>query len=448
MYHCHINFFFLGSQRRLFKLIEDMPPLEHFTHEYFESKMPYETMISKADVIIANLHDMDLDATMQILSSGKRPDAELIVLADRKQAEALTGQAESLAAIHDIWTLPLSDGELRFHFARWQQNYKLSKDFWESNQYLESAINSVPNLIWYKTRDGIHEKVNDSFCQTVNKTKDQVEGQGHAYIWDVDHDDPACIESEREVMTLKKTCVSEETVQTRDGARLLTTYKSPLYDLDGSVMGTVGVGIDITQENEYRQQLISKTKTLETLFTTMDCGILCHSVDGSKIISINSAALRILGYESQEALVQDGFDMIASSVVDEDRDALRQSIQSLQNEGDSVNVAYRVLHASGDLLHIMGNIKLIKENGNLFYQRFLLDCTTQRLHEEAERRESERRQMELIQALSADYNLVCFFDLDTEKGKAIRINDCESKILSELFAGELSLADNFSMYIE
>ncbi|MDE6984949.1 MAG: hypothetical protein K2O99_10540, partial [Lachnospiraceae bacterium] len=104
MYHCHINFFFLGSQRRLFKLIEDMPPLEHFTHEYFESKMPYETMISKADVIIANLHDMDLDATMQILSSGKRPDAELIVLADRKQAEALTGQAESLAAIHDIWT--------------------------------------------------------------------------------------------------------------------------------------------------------------------------------------------------------------------------------------------------------------------------------------------------------------------------------------------------------
>ncbi|MDE6984942.1 MAG: PAS domain-containing protein, partial [Lachnospiraceae bacterium] len=327
-------------------------------------------------------------------------------------------------------------------------NYKLSKDFWESNQYLESAINSVPNLIWYKTRDGIHEKVNDSFCQTVNKTKDQVEGQGHAYIWDVDHDDPACIESEREVMTLKKTCVSEETVQTRDGARLLTTYKSPLYDLDGSVMGTVGVGIDITQENEYRQQLISKTKTLESLFTTMDCGILCHSVDGSKIISINSAALRILGYESQEALVQAGFDMIASSVVDEDRDALRQSIQSLQNEGDSVNVAYRVLHASGDLLHIMGNIKLIKENGNLFYQRFLLDCTTQRLHEEAERRESERRQMELIQALSADYNLVCFFDLDTEKGKAIRINDCESKILSELFAGELSLADNFSMYIE
>ena len=52
MYHCHINFFFLGSHRRLFKQIEAMAPLENFTHEYFESKTPYESMISKADVIL------------------------------------------------------------------------------------------------------------------------------------------------------------------------------------------------------------------------------------------------------------------------------------------------------------------------------------------------------------------------------------------------------------
>ena len=81
----------------------------------------------------------------------------------------------------------------------------------------------------------------------------------------------------------KVTCVSEEVVQTSSGTRLLTTYKSPLYDIDGSVMGTVGVGIDITQEKEYKQQLISKSQTLESIFTTMDCGVLCHSVDGTLV---------------------------------------------------------------------------------------------------------------------------------------------------------------------
>ena len=49
---------------------------------------------------------------------------------------------------------------------------------------------------------------------------------------------PACIESERIVMETGKTCVAEETVQTGDGTRLLTTYKSPLYNVDGVVMGT------------------------------------------------------------------------------------------------------------------------------------------------------------------------------------------------------------------
>lgn len=447
MYHCHINFFFLGKQRKLFKLIEDISPLEHFTHEYFESKTPYATMISKADVIIANLHDMDAATTIQMLLSEKRPTTELIILADKEQIACLAGMTGCLAELSDIWTLPLSNEELTFHFAKWQQDYKKQKDYWQCSQYLESAINSVPNLIWYKTKDGIHEKVNDSFCKTVNKTKSQVEGRGHAYIWDVKQDDPACIESEYEVMTRKETCISEETVQTSTGTRLLTTYKSPLYDLDGSVMGTVGIGIDITQENEYKQQLIAKTKALETLFTTMDCGILCHSVDGSKIISINGAALKILGYESQEEMIEAGFDMIAQSVVEEDRELLRKEILSLQEIGDSVNVAYRVRHNNGDLLHIMGNIKLIQENGELFYQRFLLDCTTQRLYEEEQRKEEEQRQMELIHALSIDYNLVCFFDLDTGLGKALRINDCPFKILDELFDGELFMEKNFDLYI-
>lgn len=96
----------------------------------------------------------------------------------------------------------------------------------------------------------------------------------------------------------------------------------------------------------------------------------------------------------------------------------------------------------------MGNIKLVEENGELFYQRFLLDCTAQRLYEEEERRQEEQRQMELIHALSIDYNLVCFFDLDTGIGNALRISDCKHKILDEIFAGELCMEDHLLRYID
>lgn len=445
MYHCHIRFLLLGSQNKMFEQIKQAAPMEHFAHDFLENAVIDEPMVSSADVILACLSGMDVSATVPLLVSGKKREAQLIVLAEKEQMDALT---DALPEIHDIWTLPMNESELQFRFLRWQQSFKTQKDYWETSQYLESTINSVPNLIWYKTKDGIHEKVNDSFCETVNKTKAQVQGRGHAYIWDVEHDDPACIESELEVMTRQETCVSEEVVQTSSGTRLLTTYKSPLYDLDGSVMGTVGVGIDITQEKEYKQQLISKSQTLESIFTTMDCGILCHSVDGTKILSINKAALRILGYESQEALLADGFHIIASSVMDEDQETLRKGILSLKEAGDSINVAYRVIHHNGELLHIMGNIKLVEENGELFYQRFLLDCTAQRLYEEEERRQEEQRQMELIHALSIDYNLVCFFDLDTGVGNALRISDCKYKILDEIFAGELCMEDHLIRYID
>jgi len=56
--------------------------------------------------------------------------------------------------------------------------------------------------------------------------------------------------------------------------------------------------------------------------------------------------------------------------------------------------------------------------------------------------------MELLHALSIDYNLVCFFDLDTGKGTALRISDCKYKILDELFVGELRMEDNLNKYID
>lgn len=430
MYHCHIRFYLSGRQHGIFDVIKKMSPLEHFTHEFYESSTPETMLASNADVIFADITGTDARKTAEILVSGKNKDACLILLANKNQITALE---DILHEINDIWTMPLTDKESAFRFLRWQQAYKMAKDYWQASQYLETAIDSVPNLVWYKDKNGVHKKVNNSFCKTVNKTKHQVEGQRHAYIWDVEQDDPACIESEREVMNTKKTCIAEETVKTGDGIKLLTTYKSPLYDIDGSVMGTVGIAIDITQEREYEAELIKKNITLETIFTSLDCGIMTHSFDGTRIISINRAALNILGYSSKKELLEKGFDMVAPSVMDEDKPKLRECIKKLVKPYDTANVEYRVQHDNGEILHIMGNIKLLEEDGTLFYQRFLLDCTDQKLKEKRERLENERRQMELVHALSVDFSLVCFFDIDTGMGNRLQLTDNDKYKLGTIF---------------
>lgn len=439
MYHCHTHIYLTGCTGKQFDIIKEMEPLAHFTHSFTESEAVDKTLAAQADVIFADLHGWSAQEMVRALIESKRGETGLILFADNEQIPLLTEYMEN---IEDIWTNPMSDEEIRFRFRKWQKSYKDSKDAWQTRQFFETTINSTPNLVWYKDKNGIHEKVNDSFCSTVNKTKKQVEGRGHAYIWDVDQEDPACVESEQKVMSSRRMCISEETIQTSDGQKILITYKSPLYDVDESVMGTVGLGLDVTREREYEQEVIKKTRTLEKIFTSIDCGVLCHSLDGARIISVNKAALKILGCDSKEELQKGGFDTVAASVVDEDKPILHSKIKELKEVGDSCNVEYRVQHKNGEILHVMGNIKLLEENGEMFYQRFLLDCTAQKQQE----KKNAKYQMELIQALSIDYKLVCFVDLDTGRGSVLRIDDQDGALFGNVFDGDIMFKECMERY--
>ena len=264
MYHCQICFYMITGQNELFATLKQISPLPHFTHEYLQSAEVDAVYTDRADVILADVRQMNVEETLAFLLSHKRKEAELILLADKEQRELLTAKEEP--DITDIWVMPLSETELRFHLIRWQKTYKMGKDFWQTQTYLDAAINSVPHLIWYKDNKGAHVKVNEAFCKAVNKTMEQIEGRGHYYIWDIDPEEYAkgefiCMESEYEVMEKRKTCIFDENVKIGDSMRQLKTYKTPLFDQDGSVMGTTGIAIDVTQERLYHQMMIKNANT-------------------------------------------------------------------------------------------------------------------------------------------------------------------------------------------
>ena len=51
MYHCHMRFYFIGRQSGLVETLEEMPPFEGFTHEFFKSDVPKEELAKKAGSI-------------------------------------------------------------------------------------------------------------------------------------------------------------------------------------------------------------------------------------------------------------------------------------------------------------------------------------------------------------------------------------------------------------
>lgn len=440
MYHCRILIHLAGSLKNFSDIVKSMPFPDGIDAEYSEGILTDGAF--GADIIIAGFEDADETAVrtgIKALCKSKKPGAELIVAVPRGM-DLFSG--EVISDITDIWYLPISTEELKFRFSNMINLLRVVCEKKQAENYLNAVIDNSPSLIWFKNRDGVHELVNESFSKAVNKPRDVIRGKRHGFIWGVPDDNEACMASDNEVINTRRTIVNEEKVQSAQGERLLKTYKSPLYDLDGSVMGTVGEGIDITRERSFEDEIIKKSRTLEKVFTSIDCGVMCHSLDGKKIISANSAALRILGYESVEEMMSFGFSFVADSVLDEDKSMLRERIKMLVHEGDSVSVEYRVKHRDGKILHIMGNVKLLRENGELFYQRFLLDITEQKLREH----ESEERQNQLIKALSEDYSLVCFFDLESSEGHPLRVSDHDKHMFSSFAADKLIFEECLEKY--
>ncbi|MBD5627748.1 MAG: response regulator [Desulfovibrio sp.] len=439
MYSCTIRICLAGCPEPVVRVAEALAPLPGFSHEIFLEP------VAGADVIIAGAAGEGTAPHWEaVLALGREhPSAGLIVLAPC----GLAVPQAVLRRAADIWRLPMDEAELRFRFGRWQERFREGKDLWQARQFLDAVLETSPHMIWFKTRDGLHERVNTSFCRAAGKTKAQIEGRGHAAVWDVERDDPACVDSERIVMAEGGIHVSEEAISTGAGERLLTVYKSPLHNVDGSVMGTMGIAVDVTRERRYRERILQDNAALEALFTSMDCGILCHSLDGGRVISINRAALELLDFSSREDLQSHGFQMVASTVAEEDKDKLRAAIGQLKNAGDSTNYEYRVLHRDGRTVHIMGSARLVEKDGELVCQRFLLDCTAQKLAEEREQHEKERRQRRLVRALSADYQLVCVLDAGSDDGRVLQLAGAPDRRLGEIFAGDAPFMEKVETYV-
>ncbi|MBD5539437.1 MAG: PAS domain S-box protein, partial [Desulfovibrio sp.] len=223
MYSCTIRICLAGCPEPVVRVAEALAPLPGFSHEVFPEP------VSGADVIVAGCGGEGAAPDWEaVLALGRdHPAAGLIVLTPcgAPVPPAVLGRAT------DIWRLPMDEAELRFRFGRWQERFRQRKDLWETGQFLDAVLETSPHMIWFKTKDGRHERVNTSFCRAAGKARAEIEGRGHAHVWDVERDDPGCVESERIVMEQGGVHVSEEAIRTGAGERLLTVYKSPLVNV-------------------------------------------------------------------------------------------------------------------------------------------------------------------------------------------------------------------------
>ena len=154
----------------------------------------------------------------------------------------------SLDDIDDLFDLWNGSKRVAFHFKRLIDRLKSAYRAWFYQNLFTTMIDSMGEMVWYKGLDGAHWIVNDAFCKTVGKSKAEIRGKFHKDIWggsDSQGSD-VCMNSEREVIAKRRTCLFKEPIKTREGMRMLNTYKTPVISPLGQVIGTVGIAHNVT----------------------------------------------------------------------------------------------------------------------------------------------------------------------------------------------------------
>lgn len=135
---------------------------------------------------------------------------------------------------------------------RKQMQEELSAD----KTLLETLIQSIPDLIWLKDRDGIYLACNKRFEDFFGAKEIEIKGKSDYDFVDKELADFFRLHDNK-VMQTDETCINEETITfASDGhTEVVQTTKVPIHNSDGSLMGVLGISRDITERQHHERHL-------------------------------------------------------------------------------------------------------------------------------------------------------------------------------------------------
>lgn len=199
----------------------------------------------------------------------------------------------------------------------------------ESKNQLQAILDNLPFMAWLKNKEGNFIAVNKPFSQAFNLAVKELLGKD-----DFDICPQELAEKYRnddiKIMATKETMSCEEIIKVNDEERLFETFKTPIFDKNGNVIGTTGLARDITESKELHNSLIESKKQLEAILNNMPYMAWLKDED-SKYIAVNEAFAQSIGLSSGDVIGKTDFDIhpkeLAEKCRADDNDIMRTGLQ-------------------------------------------------------------------------------------------------------------------------
>jgi len=217
----------------------------------------------------------------------------------------------------------------------------------KSESHLRTLVKTIPDLIWLKDTDGVYLACNLMFERFFGAKETDIIGKTDYDFVDRELAD-FFRENDRKAMEANKPTSNEEWISFADNGQraFLDTIKSPIYDADGTVLGVLGIGRDITERNLAGQVLQASEKRFRAIFDQAPIAIALINLQGHPIIS-NFRLSKMFGYTTDELSKMKFAEFTYPEDIDKDLDLFTDLIAG---KISSYNMEKRYIHKNGNLL--------------------------------------------------------------------------------------------------
>ncbi|MEN6395558.1 MAG: PAS domain S-box protein, partial [Methanoregula sp.] len=223
---------------------------------------------------------------------------------EAKVPSTLSGQVhtaggESVDVLISFSTFPESSQKI-VTLVDISERIKLERKVMETSAFLSGILRVSPVGFHMTDTEGKYVYVNETWSAITGYSEGEALGKAYSIILHPDDRD--------RVITRIKNSTTEKEAQKivcrviRPDGTVCWTFNHvvPVIDTNGQVTGWVGAVNDITERKKIENELRENRAYLETLFTSVQVGIVVIDAETHRILDANPAALATIGLEKQE----------------------------------------------------------------------------------------------------------------------------------------------------
>jgi diguanylate cyclase (GGDEF)-like protein/PAS domain S-box-containing protein len=234
-------------------------------------------------------------------------------------------------------------------------NHRLRK----SDMSMRAILDNSPYLTWLKDTEGRYIKINDKYLKYCGKRNtEQVIGKTDFDLW------PAVFAEKYQaddikVMAQRQQMRFEEAVPDGGSLRWVETFKTPVVDENGKVLGTTGFARDITERKVLEQALEEselRYRTVANYTSDWEYWIL----PDQSFRYMSPSCLQITGYTDAEFYANPK--LLTRLIHPEDRELYLSHIHQITDQGLAEPLDFRIYSKQGELRWISHVCQLVYDD--------------------------------------------------------------------------------------